>query len=98
MANFAFKYIIFLCSLLSLSSCYNEVEVRYSQEELDEKIDSLVRHFDSTQSDEFYKSYQLRRSIEVRQRAEKIVESEKSDKNRMPKNVFMDTVKLSDPE
>lgn len=86
----------FVCITVTMASCYQEEVVMYSQDELNAKIDSTVKHFDSTLSDEFYRSFELRKSIEVRQRVEKLLEDNKNLKNTVEKNVFSDTVRLSD--
>lgn len=86
---------LFLLSILT--ACHQEESVMYSQEELEAKVDSLVQHFDTTSRLEFHQNYELRRHIEIRQRAEAIIESRKN-KSKKEKNVFTDTVRLVDPD
>lgn len=91
------SYIILFSSFLFFS-CNKITEVLYTQEELDQKIDSLIHSYTLTVKPEYEENYELRRHIEVRQRVEKILKDRQSGKDTIQKNIFSDTIVLRDRE
>lgn len=89
------SYIILL-SIILFFSCNKISEVLYSQDELDQKIDSLIHSYSAKVKPEYEENYELRRQIEVRQRMERIMKEKKTNKDSLQKNVFSDTVVLRD--